>query len=431
VSLFDQTLRRALLAARQASIGRALRHRNYRLFFAGQGLSLIGTWLTRFAIGYETFELSHSSFQLGLVAFFGQAPTALIAPLAGVLVDRWHRHRALVNTQVLALLQSAALAALALTGTLTVWHLMLLGMVQAVINAFDMPARQSFLRQMVDDRADLPNAIALNSSLVNGARLIGPAIAAVLVATVGVGLCFAIDAVSYVAVVASLLAMRIRPQPARARNARVRDELREGLLYVRSMPLLRALLLMLMAASLTGGPYSAMLPAVAQGTLRGGPHALGWLMGAAGAGALVGTLYLASQHSVLGYGRVIANCGLGLGAGLIALEAAPALWQEVVILFGVGMSLTMLWAATNTLVQTLVDEDKIGRVMSLLAMVFFAGAPVGALIEGALATAMGPIHAFAIAGAACLLCAFAFRRALPSLNEASRSRYVQLGLIKE
>jgi MFS family permease len=431
VTPLGQTFGRAFLAARQLPIGRALRHRNYRLFFAGQGLSLIGTWLTRFAIGYETFELSHSAFQLGLVAFFSQAPTSLIAPLAGVLVDRWDRHRTLVITQVLALLQSAALAAFALTGTLTVWHLMALGVVQAVINAFDMPARQSFLRQMVDDRADLPNAIALNSSLVNGARLLGPAVAAVLVAMVGVGWCFAIDALSYLAVVASLVAMRVQPQPVRVRSGHVRDEMRDGLLYVRSMPLVRALLLMLMAASVTGGAYSAMLPAVAVGTLHGGPHALGWLMGAGGAGALVGTLYLASQRSVLGFGEVVANCGLGLGAGLIALEGAPALWQEVLILFGVGMSLMMLWAATNTLVQTLVDDDKLGRVMSLLAMVFFAGAPIGALIEGTLATAIGPIHTFAIAGAGCVVCALAFRRALPGLNKVSRARYVQLGLIGE
>lgn len=412
-------------------IGRALRHRNYRLFFAGQGLSLIGTWLTRFAIGYETYALSHSAFQLGLVTFFNQAPTAMIAPFAGVLIDRWDRHRTLIVTQVLAMLQSAALAEFALTGTMTVWHLMALGAVQAVINAFDMPARQSFVRQMVDERADLPNAIALNSSLVNAARLLGPVTAAVLVGTVGVGGCFTIDAASYLAVIASLLAMRVAKQPARVREGRVTEQLREGLTYIRGVPLVRALLLLLAAVSVLGGAYTAMLPAVAEDTLHGGPHTLGWLMGAAGAGALVGALYLASRESVLGLDSIVVKCGIGLGIGLMAMEGAPTLWMAVPILFVVGMSLIVLWAATNTLVQTLVEDDKLGRAMSLYAVVFFAGAPIGALLEGTLASALGPIHTFALAGAGCVVCALTFRRALPSLRTASRPRYLELGLIKE
>jgi MFS family permease len=393
-------------------LGRALQHRNFRLFFAGQGLSLIGTWLTRFAIGYATYALSGSALQLGLVAFFSQAPTALLAPLAGVYVDRWDRHRALVVTQVLAMLQSAALAASALTGTMTVASLMALGAVQAVINAVDMPARQSFVRQMVDDRADLPNAIALNSALVNGARLLGPAIAAVLVGLVGVGWCFAIDAASYVAVVASLLAMRVPATPPRVRQARVLDELRDGLRYVGDSPVLRRLLLLLAASSTFGGAYAAMLPAIAGGPLGGGAHTLGWLMGAGGAGALVGTLYLASRESTAGLGRTIANCGLGLGLGMIGLEAAPTVWIAAPILCVIGMSLIVQWAATNTIVQTVVDEAKLGRVMSLQAVVFFAGAPVGALLEGALATAIGPVHTFAIAGVGCAGCALALRRGL-------------------
>jgi MFS family permease len=226
-------------------LARALRHRNFRLFFAGQGVSMLGTWITRFAMGYETYALSHSTVQLGLVAFFGQAPTSLVAPLAGVLVDRWDRHRVIVLTQVAALLQSAALAAFAFTGTMTVWHLMVLGAVQGVINAFDMPARQSFVRQMVEDRADLPNAIALNSTLVNVGSLLGPAIAALLVAAVGVGACFAIDAASYLAVIASLLAMRVAAPPPRPRPGRVLAEMRAGLAYVRAVPLVFALMVQL------------------------------------------------------------------------------------------------------------------------------------------------------------------------------------------
>lgn len=417
----------------RAGLARALRHRNYRLFFVGRGLSLIGTWVTKFAIGYEAYELSHSTLVLGLVAFFSQAPTAVIAPLGGVLADRWDRYRTILVTQVLAMLQSAALAAFALTGTMTVWHLIVLGAVQAVINAFDMPARQTFLRQTVDDRRDLPNAIALNSSLVNAARLIGPTIAAVLVAAVGVGGCFTIDAVSYVAVLASLLALRVPPAPARVRDgqSRVMGEMRAGLAYVVGMPLVRTLFLLLAATSVFAGAYAALLPAVAAATLHGGPDTLGWLMGAAGAGALVGALHLASRTSVLGLGRWIANCVIGLGLGLIGLEAAPTVWLAVPMLFVVGLSLMVQRAATNTLVQTLVDEDKLGRVMSLYAVVFFAGAPIGGLAEGALASAIGPIHTFAIAGAGCVACALGFHQALPALEARSRPRYVELGLIEE
>jgi len=394
-------------------IGRAMRHRNYRLFFFGQGISLVGTWLTRFAIGYETYALSHSALQLGLVAFFSQAPTSLVAPFAGVLVDRWDRQRTLVVTQILAMLQSAALALFALIGWMTVWHLVVLGAVQAVVNGFDMPARQSFVRQMVDDRADLPNAIALNSSLVNGGRLLGPVIAAVLVAVIGVGGCFAVDAASYLAVIGSLLAMRVPAQARRETEGRVLAQLREGLQYVQGFPFVRALLLMMAAVSVLGGGYAAMLPAVAVGSYHGGPHALGALMGAAGAGALCGALYLASRESTAGLDRVVLRCGLGLGLGLLALEAAPGLRTAIPILFLVGMSLMLLWASINTLVQTHVAEEKLGRVMSLYAVAFFGGAPVGALLEGLLASAVGPIHAFALAGVGCLAATGILARALP------------------
>jgi MFS family permease len=403
-----------------ARLVRALRSRNFRLFFTGQGISLVGTWLTRFAMAYETYQLSHSALQLGLVAFASQAPTAVIAPVAGVLADRWNRHRALVITQLAAMAQSAALAGFALTGTMTVWHLIALGVLQAVINAFDMPVRQSFVRQMVDDRADLPNAIALNSSLVNVARLIGPVVAAVLVDAVGVGWCFALDSASYLAVIGSLLAMRVATPPVRGRDQRVLDELRDGVRYVRGMPLIRDLLLLFAVTGTFGGAYSSLLPAVAEGTLHGGPHALGLLMGAAGAGALVGALYLASREGTEGFLGVISQCGLWLGGGLIALEAAPRVWLAVPILFVLGMALIVQWAATNTLAQTLVDDDKLGRVISLYAVVFFAGAPVGALLEGALATWIGPIHTFAVAGAACIACSLGFRRAVAGATTASR-----------
>jgi MFS family permease len=411
-------------------IGRALRHRNYRLFFAGQGISLIGTWLTRFATVWMAYDLSRSPLILGLVGFFGQAPTSIIAPFAGVLIDRWDRHRTIVITQVAALLQSAALAVFALTHTMTVWHLLVLGAVQGVINAFDMPARQSFMGQMIEDRADLPNAIALNSSMVNGARMLGPAIAAVLVAWQGAGVCFSIDAASYLAVIASLLAMRVVPRPPAARRGHVLAELGDGLRYVWGFPLVRAVLLLLAASSVLGGAYGTLLPVVAAKTLHGGPHTLGILMGSAGCGSLVGALYLASRSSVVGLATVIKHCALSLGAGLIALEFATTTAVAVPLLFIVGLSMVMQMAATNTVIQTIVEDKMLGRVISLYAVAFFGGAPVGALLEGALASQIGVIHTLAIAGAICLVCALVFAIALPGLRRVSRPRYVQLGLIK-
>lgn len=422
-------MRRALGLRVAGRLGRALRHRNYRLFLAGQGISLIGTWLTRFATSWMAYRLTGSAWILGLVAFFSQAPTSLIAPFAGVLVDRWDRHRTIIFTQVAAMVQSALLAVFALTHTMTVWHLLVLGAVQAVINALDMPARQSFLGQMLDDPADLPNAIALNSSIVNCARLIGPAIAAVLVALAGEGMCFAIDSASYLAVIASLLMMQVDKRPLPVRTGHVIAELADGLRYVWNFPLVRAVLLLIAASSVLGGAYGTLLPIVATTTLHGGPHTLGILMSSAGCGALVGALYLASRSSVLGLPTVIKRCAFSLGAGLIALELATTMVVAVPLLFAVGMAMMMQLASTNTLIQTLVDDRMRGRVISLYAMAFFGGAPVGALLEGALADQIGAIHTLAVAGVLCVASASVFASALPRLRKVSRPLYVRLGLI--
>lgn len=411
-------------------LGRALRHRNYRLFFTGQGISLIGTWLTRFATVWMVYRLTHSGALLGLVAFFGQAPSSVIAPVAGVLVDRWDRHRVIVVTQIAAMLQSAALAFFAFTGLMTVWHLMVLGAVQAVINAFDMPARQSFLGQMIEDKADLPNAIALNSSMVNGARLLGPIFAAELVAFFGEGWCFAIDAASYVAVIMSLLLMHVPKKPGKRRNTHVWHEMKEGWHYVMGAPLVRAVLLLLAVTSVLGGSYTTLLPLVAGSTLKGGPHTLGILMASAGCGALAGALYLAGRQSVLGLGGVIARATLGLGAALIALRFAPNVWIATPLLFVTGMSWMVQMGSTNTIIQTVVDSDKLGRVMSLYAVAFFSGMPVGALIEGWVADLVGPMTTFLLAGAAVCAAGLWYWRALPAIRAASRPLYIRLGLIK-
>ena len=411
-------------------LGRALKHRNYRLFFAGQGISVIGTWLTRFATVWMAYDLTHSALVLGLVGFFGQAPTSILAPFAGVMVDRWNRHRTIIVTQIAAMLQSAALAFFAWTH-MTVWHLVVLGAVQAVINAFDMPARQSFLRQMIEDRADLPNAIALNSSMVNAARLIGPVVAAALVAAWGSAVCFTIDAASYLAVIGSLLAMQVKPRPAAARARRVLADLADGLHYVWHFPLVRAVLLLLAASSVLGGAYSTLLPVIAATTLHGGPHTLGILMGSAGLGALAGALYLASRTSVVGLATVIERCALGLGVGMLAMELASRVAIAMPLLFVVGMSMMMQLAATNTMIQSIVDDKMLGRVISLYAVAFFGGAPIGSLLEGALASQVGAIHTFAVAGGLCLAAGAVFAWQLPGLRRVSRPHYVKLGLIQE
>jgi MFS family permease len=423
--------RRTLSWTMVGRLGRALKHRNYRLFFAGQGISVIGTWLTRFATVWMAYDLTGSALVLGLVGFFGQAPTSILAPFAGVMIDRWNRHRTIIVTQIAAMLQSAALAFFAWTHTMTVWRLIALGAVQAVINAFDMPARQSFLGQMIEDRADLPNAIALNSSMVNAARLLGPVVAAALVAGWGPAGCFTIDAASYLAVIGSLLALRVRPQPAPARSRRVLADLAEGLRYVWHFPLVRAVLLLLASSSVLGGAYTTLLPVIAATTLHGGPHTLGILMGSAGCGALAGALYLASRTSVLGLTAVIGRCALGLGAGLVAMELASQVAIAVPLLFVVGMSMMMQMAATNTLIQSIVDDKMLGRVISLYAVSFFGGAPIGSLLEGTLANQVGAIHTFAVAGVLCLAAGAVFAWKLPGLRRVSRSHYVKLGLLQD
>lgn len=412
-------------------VGRALRHRNYRLFFIGQGISVIGTWITRLATSWLVYRLTGSALLLGVVAFCNQAPAAILAPVAGVLVDRMDRHRVLLVTQGLAMLQSAALAVLALTHTITVPLLLGLGVVQGVINAFDMPGRQSFLSQMIDDRADLANAIALNSSMVNGAKLIGPAIAGLMIGVVGEGWCFAIDAVSYLAVLASLIAMSVAKRAPRPRGPGVWRELVAGTRYVVGAPVIRTVLILLSVSALFGQPYTVLMPVMVTSRLGGGADTLGLLMSAAGAGALCGALYLASRSTVLGLGRVIEVAAVSFGIGLCGLALAPNAWVAAPALFVVGLSMMVQMAATNTIVQTVVDEDKRGLVMGFYAVAFFGAAPVGALVQGALAHRLGAATTIFVGGVVCLIAGLAFHRALPSLRVHARPIYRRLGILPE
>jgi len=410
------------------AVGRALRHRNYRLFFAGQGTSLIGTWLTRVATSWLVFRLTNSALLLGIVGFAGQIPTFLISPLAGVWVDRWNRHRVLVVTQVLAMLQSGLLAYFALRGTITVTHVLVLSIFQGFINSFDMPARQAFLVEMIEDRADLPNAIALNSSMVNAARLLGPSVAGMLIASVGEGWCFFIDAVSYLAVVASLVAMRIVPRVIAAHRVSALTEMRDGFRYVAGFAPIRALLLLLALVSLMGVPYMVLMPVVASDILHGGAHTLGFLMAASGLGALIGALYLASRRTVLGLGRIVAASALLFGVGLILFSRSRVTWLSLLLMFATGMAMMVQMAASNTILQTLVDEDKRGRVMSFYTMAFFGTVPLGSLLAGTMAHRIGVANTISVGGAACVIGSLLFMRELPELRRLTRPVYARLGI---
>ena len=410
---------------------RALSHRNYRLFFVGQGTSLVGTWITRIATSWLIYRLTGSAAMLGIVGFAGQVPTFLLAPLAGVWVDRWSRYRVLVVTQVLSMVQSFALAALALTGTIRVTHVLLLSCFQGLINAFDMPARQAFVVEMVEDRQDLPNAIALNSSMVNGARLVGPSVAGMLIAVAGEGWCFFVDGVSYLAVIASLLMMRLLPAPPRGPAQRALLELHDAVRYAFGFAPIRSVLLLLALVSLMGMPYTVLMPLVAGGVLHGGAHTLGFLMGATGVGALGGALYLASRRSVVGLGRVIPAAAALFGAGLVAFSLSRSVVLSLALMVVTGIGFMVQMAASNTIIQTIVREDMRGRVMAFYTMAFMGTAPFGSLLAGVLAAHIGAPRTILVGGCACIAGGVVFARQLPRLRALVRPIYLERGILPQ
>jgi MFS family permease len=409
---------------------RALRHRNFRLFFGGQSISLVGTWITRVATSWLIYRLTGSELLLGIAGFCGQIPTLLITPFAGVLVDRMDRRRMLVVTQAASLGQSALLAILTLAGHITVTQIVVLQVLQGIINAFDTPARQAFVSEMVDNRRDLPNAIALNSSMVNGSRIIGPSVGGLLIAGFGEGWCFAIDAVSYLGVIASLLAMHVTPRERHeVSEMRVLDELSHGWRYILGHVPIRTALLMVAVVSTAGTPYSVLMPAIASQELAGGPNTLGILMAASGVGALTGALYLASRESVLGLGRVIMYATLLFGGSLIAFSLTRSLWVACVLLALVGAGFMMQLAATNTFLQTIVQEQLRGRVMSFYTMAFFGTVPIGSLIGGAIAEHIGAPLTVAMSGVACLAAGGWFAWRLPVIRALVRPVYREMGIL--
>jgi MFS family permease len=412
-------------------VSRALRYRNYRLFFAGQGISLIGTWLQQIALSWLVYRLTHSALWLGMVGFATQIPSFLLAPIAGVLVDRWNRHRVLVLTQTLAMVQAGVLGALVLAGHIAIWHVLVLGAFVGVVNAFDMPTRQAFVVELIEDRQDLPNAIALNSSMVNGARLVGPAVAGVLLASVGEGWCFLLNSASYIAVIFALLSMSVQPRATGRPRQDVMAGLREGAAYVfRSEPI-RALILLLALVSLVAMPYSILMPAYATQVLHGNERTLGALMAASGTGALAGALYLAARRSILGLGRVIVAGVLLFGAGLVALGLSRNAWLSLGLMLVTGAGMMVQMAASNTILQTIVEEGKRGRMMSLYTMAFMGMAPFGSLMAGALSSRIGVATTLMLGGACAAVAGVGFARQLPRLRERVRPIYARAGILPE
>jgi MFS family permease len=413
------------------AIIRALQYRNFRLYFGGQSISLIGTWMQRVALSWLVYRLTHSPFLLGVVGFSNQIPVFLLAPFAGVLADRWNRRHILILTQTLAMVQAFVLSFLVLTEMIQIWQIIGLSLLLGMINAFDMPTRQSFMVEMIGDKKDLGNAIALNSSMVNGARLLGPTAAGILIAAMGEGNCFLINALSYLAVIASLLLMKIEPRKVKPKESNVWQGLQEGFRYATGFEPIWLILLMLGLVSFTGMPYIVLMPVFARDILQGGPDSFGFLMGSIGVGALAGALVLASRKSVLGLGRMIPVAITIFGCGLIAFSFSNVLVLSMLLMLATGFGQMVQMASSNTLLQTIVEDDKRGRIMSFYAMAFMGLSPVGSLFAGFLASKIGAPWTVCLGGIACTVGAVFFARRLPALREKVRPIYRSMGIIPE
>ena len=389
----------------------------------------MGTWMTRLATSWLVYRLTGSAFLLGVVGFAGQIPTFLLAPFAGVWVDRLDRRKVLLVTQNLAMLQSFALAALTLAHHINIHEIIWLSVLQGSINAFDMPGRQAFLVEMVEDKQDLGNAIALNSSMVNMARLVGPSLAGLIIAVSGEGYCFLIDGISYLAVIASLVAMRMKPAALKRTTDSMLVQLKEGWTYVSNFVPIRTILLLFGIVSLMGWPFTVLMPIFAGTILHGGPHTLGFLMAAVGVGALISALSLAVRKTVRGLIRMIPISTLVFGIGLILFALSRTLWISLLMMLVCGFGLMQQMAASNTIIQTIVEENKRGRVMSFYTVAFVGMAPFGSLLAGGLAHAIGAPHTVIFSGVCCILGAGWFSTQRPAIREVIRPIYRDLGIL--
>jgi MFS family permease len=410
-------------------IFRSFQYRNYRLFFGGQSISLIGTWIQRIATPWLVYHLTGSALLLGVIGFAGQIPTFIIAPFAGVMTDRWNRYHILIGTQIAAMIQAFMLTILYFSGTIAIWHIVLLNIFLGCVNAFDVPARQSFVIEMVEKKEDLGNAIALNSSMVNGARLLGPSIAGILIAFTGEGICFLLNGLSYIFVIVSLLLMKVKPKKIKIKDTHVLSELKEGFSYAFGFAPIKYIIFLLSLVSLMGMQYTVLMPVFAKEILHGGSHTFGFLVGASGLGALTGALYLASRKNVLGLIRVIPLAAGIFGLGLITFSFSRFFLLSLTLMVITGLGMMLQMASSNTILQTIVEDDKRGRVMSFYTMAFMGTAPFGSLLAGSLAKIIGVSDTILIGGISCIIGALLFAYKLPELNKIVHSVYVKLKMM--
>jgi MFS family permease len=412
-------------------IFRSFRYRNYRLFFAGQGISLVGTWMQRIAMPWLVYHITGSAFLLGLVGFAGQIPTFLLSPIAGVLTDRWNRYYVLIASQVIAMLQAFALTYLYYSGSVQVWHIVALSVLIGCFNAFDVPSRQSFIIDMVEKKEDLGNAIALNSLMFNGARIIGPSIAGVLLASVGEGICFLSNAISYVFVIASLLMMKVPKHEKVNKNKQIIKDMKVGFNYTFGFSPLKYVILLLGLMSIMTMPYQVLMPVFVKEVLHGDAHTFGYLMAAVGVGALMGGIFLASRESILKLGRIVPFAAALSGAGLIAFSLSRNFLLSLMMMIVAGLGMMLHTAASNTILQTIVEEDKRGRVMSIYTMAIMGTAPFGSLLSGSIAKLFGSPVTILAGGILCIAGSFLFYRKLPGLKDKVRPIYEKMGIIPE
>ncbi len=408
---------------------RSLRSRNYRLFFSGQSVSLIGTWMQQTAMSWLVYRLTGSAMFLGAIGFASQIPMFLLTPIAGVYADRMNRYHLLIATQFLAMLQAFILAALTLTGTIKVWHLFVLTALLGFVYAFDMPVRQSFVVEMLEDKTDLGNAIALNSFLFNGARLVGPSLAGILIGLSDEGICFLINGLSFLAVLVALLLMKVKTRDLPPVGKSLMEELRNGLRYVAAFEPLKYILFNLGLMSFMGMPYTVLMPVFAKDILKGGPETLGFLIASSGVGAIIGAGFLASRQSILGLDRLIGITSALFGAGIILFGLSRSLPLSMLLIAVAGFGIMIQMVASNTIVQTIIEEDMRGRVMSFYAMAFAGTMPFGSLYAGSLASAVGAPLTLTISGIVCIAGALLFFFRLPQMRKVVRPIYHKLGIM--
>jgi MFS family permease len=399
---------------------RAFRHRDFRLFYSGQAISLVGTWIQQIALSWLVYRTTGSAFLLGLVTFSSQIPMLVFLPLAGLISDRHDRRKIMLLAYVLASLQATTLAVLTLTGVIRVWQIVLLGFAYGAIMAFETPARQSLISQMVNSREDLPNAIALNSVLMNSGRLIGPSIAGVLLVFIGEGWCFLINAASFTAIVASVLMMRLAPRTARPVHASMAQDLAVAACYAWATRPIRLFLFLVALISLTASPYTVLMPIFARDIFGGDAHTLGFLVGSAGLGAVIGTVFLSTRPHVHELSRLIPFTSASAGVALVLVGISTNYWWSLLFMAILGFGIIVTAASVNMMLQSLVDEDKRGRIVSFYVMAFLGVAPIGGLIAGSVAGQIGAPATAMVNGACCLLGTLYLMRGLPAIRDDLR-----------